>query len=265
MKRSNLVILAGLIVFLSLCGTQARAEDWGNLTGRFVYDGKAPTPEPLSINKDHEYCGKPPTLVDESLVVGKDGGLANVAVWVRTKGVKVHPDYEKAATTKVTIDNKHCRFDPRIVVYRTGQPLEIKNSDTDGIAHNTKCELQANEGFNIQLPVGTSQDLKPLTNPESLPGSVACSIHPWMKGWLVVQPTPYVAVSDETGKFELKNLPAGSELEFQVWQEKAGYVDKAKVNGKDAGWTRGRFKYTVKAGANDLGEIKLDPKQFDKP
>ena len=47
-------------------------------------------------------------------------------------------------------------------------------------------------------------------------------------------------------------------------QEKPGNVAKAKIDGKDAGWTRGRFKYTIKAGNNDLGEIKLDPAQFNK-
>ena len=49
----------------------AQAEDWGTLTGRFVYDGKAPAPQPLSITKDQEVCSKPPTLVDESLEVGE--------------------------------------------------------------------------------------------------------------------------------------------------------------------------------------------------
>jgi len=262
MKRSCLIV-AGLIAGLSVCEA-LRAEDWGNLTGRFVYDGKAPTSEKLSISKDQEYCGKPPTLVDESLVVGKDGGLANVVVWVRTKGVKVHPDYEKADTAKVTIDNKHCRFDPHIVVCRTGEPLEIKNSDSDSVAHNTNCALVANDAFNIQLPAGTAQDVKALANPETVPAGIKCNIHPWMSGWLVVPNNPYAAVSDENGKFEIKNLPVGTELELQVWQEKAGNVAKVKIDGKDAGWTRGRFKYTVKKGNNDLGEIKLDAGQFNK-
>ena len=261
MKHAKLV---ALIVALCLCKAQARAEEWGNLTGRFVFDGKAPTPEKLSINKDQEYCGKPPPLVDESLIVGKDGGLANVVVWLRTKDVKPHPDYEKAATAKVTIDNKRCRFDPRVVTYRIGQPLEIKNSDSDGVAHNTNATLVANDSFNIQLPVGTAQDIKPLANMEPVPATIVCNIHTWMKGYLVVLATPYVAVSDENGKFEIKNLPAGKEFEFQVWQEKPGNVTKAKIDGKDAGWTRGRFKYTIKAGNNDLGEIKLDAGQFNK-
>src|ERR1043165_9330143 len=93
----------------------AHAADTANLSGRFVYDGKAPAPEKLSITKDVEVCGKPPALEDEALVVGDKGGLANVAVWVRTKNVAVSPD-AKDTGGKATIDNKHCQFDPHVIV-----------------------------------------------------------------------------------------------------------------------------------------------------
>ena len=47
-----------------------------------------------------------------------------------------------------------------------------------------------------------------------------------MSARLVVRPNPYFAVSDAKGNFEIKDLPAG-ELEFQVWHEHCGYVQKA--------------------------------------
>ena len=56
-----------------------------------------------------------------------------------------------------------------------------------------------------------------------MPVKVACNIHPWMNAWLVVKDHPYMAVSDDNGKLEIKNLPAG-EWSFQIWQEKAGYL-----------------------------------------
>src|SRR5262249_36799045 len=185
MKRFSLLAAVAMIAALT-CGARARGEDWGNLTGRFVYDGKAPVAEGLNITKNQDVCGKQPTLVDESIVVGKDGGMANVVVWLRTKNVKAHPDYAKEAKNKVTIDNKHCRFDPHVVVCQTGQPLEIKNSDPGDVAHNTNCSLVVNSPFNIQLPAGSAQDLSPLDKPETTPAGVTCNIHPWMKGWLVV-------------------------------------------------------------------------------
>ena len=239
----------------------AQAEEWGTLTGRFVYDGKAPAQQPLSITKDQEVCSKPPTLVDESLEVEKDGGLANVVVWLRTKDVAVNPEYAKTATEKAVLDNHHCQFVPHVLAMRNTQQLEVKNSDTMG--HNTNLALISNAPFNVVIPSNTTSDKK-LDSPENTPATVTCNIHPWMKAYVLVRPDPYYAVSLKDGKFEIKNLPAGKELEFQVWQEKAGNVEKASINGKDAAWKRGRFKMMIKPGTIDLGEIKLDPAQFNK-
>jgi hypothetical protein len=256
----------GRVLFSALClaltsSIAAAADEWGNLKGRFVFDGKAPTPEALNVSKEPT-CMQPPTIVNESLVVSDKGGLANVLVWVRgPKDVKVHPDYAKTAKDKVVLDNQHCRFEPHVLAMRTSQPLEVKNSDP--FAHNTNFASGANALGN-QVISANSSDTKTLSLPENLPLGVSCGIHTWMTGWLLVRSDPYFAVSDKDGTFEIKNLPAGTELEFQVYQEKTGYVQKAKIGGKDAGWTRGRFKMTIKPGDNDLGEIKLDPTQFNK-
>ncbi len=258
-SRTATILAAFAFVFaVTLTPAVVHADDWGNLTGRFIYDGTAPAPAPLNINKDVQVCGAPPPLVDESLMVGPKGEVQSVVVWVRTpKDIKAHPDYAKLKTEKAVIDNLHCRFNPHIVICHVGQPLEIKNSDPNPVAHNTMAALTSNNPFNFQLPAGTSQEMKPLDNPETVPATIACNIHSWMKGFLVVPPTPYAAVSDKDGKFELKNLPAGTQIEFQVWHEGKGYVQKASVNGKDAGWARGRFKMTLKPGDNDLGDIKV--------
>ena len=61
------------------CHPRQRGDDWGTLTGRFVYDGKPPKAKPITADKDPEYCGKH-NLVDESLTAGSDGGVANMAV-----------------------------------------------------------------------------------------------------------------------------------------------------------------------------------------
>ena len=235
--------------------------DWGTLKGKFVFNGTAPTPEPIKVDKDPDVCGKH-NLVDESLVVGEGGGLANVTIWVRSKVENIHPDYDSLKKEKVVIDNKDCRFTTRVATYWTGQPLELKNSDP--IAHNINAGLQVNDPFNEIVPADKFSDHKPLEKGETYISPLSCNIHGWMKGFVLVQPHPYMAVSAKDGTFEIKNLPTGTELEFQVWQEKSGYVQKAEIDGKDAKWAKGRFKYTIKAGDNDLGTIKLDPAQFNK-
>ncbi|HTQ37524.1 MAG TPA: hypothetical protein VMJ32_00760 [Pirellulales bacterium] len=260
--RSILMTLFAIAVTVAaaMFNSAAHADDWGTLTGRFVYDGKAPVPAKITPDKDVEVCGKHP-LNNESLVVADDGGLANVFVWVRTKDVKAAPEYAATANEKVVLDNHDCRFQPHALAIRTTQTLEIKNSDPMG--HNTNgADLKANAPFNGVIPSGKDEDMT-LSLGEPFPAKITCNIHPWMNAYLLVRPDPYFAVSGKDGKFEIKDLPAGTELEFQVWQEKAGNVANTKIDSTKTD-NRGRFKYTVKAGANDLGDIKLDPSLFNK-
>jgi hypothetical protein len=262
MKTIRTIFTSAFAVTVFVAGAlAARADDWGTLTGRFVFDGKAPAPATITPDKDVEVCSKHP-LNNESLIVADDGGVANVFVWVRTKDVKVAPEYAATANEKAVLDNHNCRFEPHALAIRTTQPLEIKNSDPMG--HNTNgADLKANAPFNGVIPSGKDEDMT-LSLAEPFPAKLTCNIHPWMNAYLLVRPDPYFALSGKDGKFEIKDLPAGTELEFQVWQEKAGNVEKAQLGGKDGNWKRGRFKYTIKPGANDLGDIKLDPSQFNK-
>ena len=97
-----------------------------------------------------------------------------------------------------------------------------------------------------------------------MPVQVTCNIHPWMKGWIVVRPNSLYAVTAPDGKFEIKDVPAG-EWEFQVWQEKSGYVQAVTLDGKAQQWEKGKFKYTIKPDANnELGEIKVAADVFNK-
>ena len=74
----------------------------------------------------------------------------------------------------------------------------------------------------------------------------------------------YAAVSKADGTFEIKNVPAGGELELQIWHEKAGYVGELTVAGKAEKIAKGRKKVKVAAGDNDLGEMVLDANLFAK-
>lgn len=226
-----------------------KMEGWGNLVGKFVYDGTAPTPTPLQITKDQEVCAKH-NLVDESLVVGEDGGIANIVIYVRTKDVKVSPD---AKGTMPTLDNKNCRFAPHILAFDVSNPLTVLNSDP--VAHNTNIQPLGDTGINPLIEAGGMVEHK-FSRAQTIPVPAGCNIHPWMKGFILPRENPYAAVTAEDGTFKLENLPAG-ELEFQVWQEKAGYLAANS-------WEKGRFTMVIEPDKdNDLGEIKVSPSLFE--
>ncbi len=240
-------------MWASLCMAAAAAE-WGDLTGRFVYDGTPPAPEKLVINKDQEVflnLG----LVDESLAVHpQNRGIANVVVYVRTRGVAVHPDIVAKLPKTVSVDNKGGRFVPRITtLWLEHQELEVLNSDP--VAHNANCQPLGDEGFNPLLPI-KGKYIHAFNRAQLIPQPISCNIHAWMKGFVLPRDNPYATVTDADGRFKLEKLPAGVELEFQVWHERAGYL-VAKPQ-----WERGRFTMTLRPGANDLGDIVVSPNLF---
>lgn len=217
---------------------------WASLRGAFKYSGPPVDPARLVADKDSEVCGKHP-LFDESVVVGPDGGLANVAVYLRTKKPPVHPELESPAQADVVLDNKNCRFEPHVAFLRTSQKLLIKNSDPVG--HNSKIDGQVNPSVNVLVP---ADEASPQTFPqeEPQPMKVGCNIHPWMGAWILVRNDPYAAVSGSDGGFSIEKLPAGKELEFQLWHEKGLNFPGLQVNGVKVD-SKGRFK------------LKLEPDQ----
>lgn len=237
----------------------AASEGWGNLKGKFIYGGKPPEPVKLGdkVDKDLQCCGKYLSeLVEEDLVVGTDGGLANVFVFVRTEGVKVNPDLEKKVA-KAQMNHKHCRYEPHaLAVWAGKQTVTFGNSDEINHAVAFNPLNPGNPAVNNTIAQNVSFD-HVFQVEERVPVKVFCGIHKWEGGWILVRPNPYSAVSGDDGGFEISGLPTGK-LEFQVWQEKAGYL-AAKPD-----WKRGRFEMEIKAGDNDLGVIQVDPKLFEK-
>ncbi len=242
------------------------AQGWGNLKARFVYGGEVPQPKPLQITKDQAFCGQF-NVVDESRVVDpQTKGLANVVGFLyvartATKKPNVHPAYEELKNKPVVLDNDKCRFTPHVAVVWTEQVMELSNSDD--VAHNTNIATlnPANPPINQLIPAKKSIQHR-FKQLETLPIPVACNIHPWMKGHVVVRDNPYAAVSNEKGEFYIENIPAG-EWKFRFWQEAVGYLSKVEVNGAPKTWTRGEVTVKIQAGqTTDLGTVVVPASTF---
>ncbi|MGC4003468.1 MAG: hypothetical protein QM811_10160 [Pirellulales bacterium] len=252
-------ITAAIAVGLLVASTGiASADEWGSIKGKFVVTGKVPEPAAVVCNKDPATCCKE-KLVDESLVVSKEGGLANVFVYARSKVAKIHPDYDKAAASPVVLDNKACVFHPHAVAVWTKQKLSLKNSDDVG--HNTNYGSPTANNFNVLIAPGQAVE-KSLTAAENLPQNISCNIHPWMQAKLLVRDNPYFAVSAADGTFGIKNIPSTEEVEFVVWHEKVGYLKTLKFSGGETD-AKGRFKMKV-GDAKDFGDIKIDAATLSK-
>lgn len=253
----------GLVVAL-LVAPAARAVDYGTIKGTFTITGMTPTMKKITPTKDVEVCGKH-ELHEEALVVGKGGVLANALIYAMGDArdpnkpvANIHESYNKLKAEPAVLDNKGCRFEPRLAVVWTARKFTITNSDP-GIGHNSFGQPFVNPAFNPLIPSGGSVDV-PLDKPEKLPFKVTCSIHPWMGSYVMVRPDPYAAVSGEDGSFEIANIPVG-EHTFQLWQETLGYMKAVSINGKAEKERRGQYKIKVAKGDNEV-KIVLDAKDY---
>lgn len=217
-------------------GEQAAASGWGTIKGKFKIVGSAPPQgPPLAIAKQNADCSKH-AVFDESLVV-KAEALQGGVIFARTPKLEVAPDAQ-TPSGNVVLDNKACRFEPHVIFVQAGQKIAVKNSDPFG--HNTKTESVANPQQNFSLPANAVIDYT-FEKEEQLPVKVGCSIHPWMGAWVVVRSNPFAAVSGTDGEFTIAKLPAGRDIEFQLWQEKAGFLKDAKCDQVTID-SKGRFK-----------------------
>ncbi len=240
---------------------RAAESRWGDLVGRFVYDGKAPERKKLTVDKDVDCCGKF-DIRDESLMVGADGGLANAFVYVRSRKVDVCPELEKSLPKRVILDNIDCIFKPHCTgIWCNRQEFCIVNSDP--VAQNVDFKPIGDTQANIVLPAydaKKSPDKKveaawKFHKLQIVPILIKCNYHPWESGYITIRDNPYHALSAADGTFRISKLPVGK-LEFQLWQERVGYLDAP-------GWPKGRRELAIKPGTNDLGTIAFPSARFE--
>jgi hypothetical protein len=146
------------------------------------------------------------------------------------------------------MDQPRCAFIPHAVALREGQTLIVKNSSP--VTHNVRWEGTPlkNPADNQTIVAGKTVTIDKLKS-DRYPVSISCSIHPWMKGVVRVFDSPYYAVTDEEGKFEIKLAPVGKYRLF-VWHEGSGW------KGGAAG--RSGEPIEIKPGdAQDLGKLAI--------
>src|SRR5687768_250284 len=87
--------LALALGWTSLAAAQEQPQQaWGDLEGSFELVGQAPAPKPVAVGPGNAVCAAF-NLVDESLVVGRRNGIANIVVMLQpTEGAApaIHPN-----------------------------------------------------------------------------------------------------------------------------------------------------------------------------
>lgn len=145
----------------------------------------------------------------------------NIAVYV-----DAIPDKKfDAPKDHIVIDQKKMAFIPHVVAVQQGTTVDFLNSDPVG--HNVYWpSISGNKKLTHNLGTWPKGEKKPFQFNDPGVASLLCNVHPEMSGYVVVVPTPYFAVTDKDGNFEIKNIPAGK-YTLKTWSEDGKQVTQA--------------------------------------
>jgi len=222
-----------LSVALLLAASAAHADTGvGTIKGTVLYEGEPPD-RPTQKRTD-PYCAKTPGL-GEDVVVNK-GKLRDVVVRIKNGTTGAHT----APADPVVIDQRGCTYAPHVVGVMAGQKLAIRNSD--GTFHNVHGTVhdktlwnkpQEAKGPELSLETGAADDVIELK----------CDVHAWMHAWVVVQDSPYFAVTGDDGSFVIKDLPVGT-YTLEAWHPTLGTRTlTVKIGTLARGQVTARFSY----------------------
>ena len=187
-------------------------KDGGKITGTVKWSGPTPHLPSLAISKDPKICDPEAHKTHdlERLIIGPQGGVANTVVFLKEissgKAFELPPQRQ-------ALDQKNCRYEPHILLVPANGTLTMKSSDAtlhtvhmDGAATYNLPFPFPNQVVSRQMPTAGLVNLK-------------CNGgHTWMNAEMLVVLHPYYAVTDESGRFELSDVPSG-EYTITAWHE----------------------------------------------
>ncbi len=194
--------------------------DGATVRGHVRWRGPLPRPEAMAVppHGDPGHCGASQPL--EPLTVGPDGGVLGAVVSLRIRRGKA------PRLGAVTIDQRRCRYEPRVASITVGAALRFTNSDPD-VFHNVHAyhgEAGEDAWFNEASPTGVAIERR--VERAGVVRLVCDSGHTWMVAYVHAFNHPYHAVTDATGAYAIADVPPGA-YEVEMWHEGWARRDRA--------------------------------------
>ena len=226
--RLLMAALATAAALAAACGGQEQAQEQpaapqvvanpvdpataGSVTGVIRLDGTPPKNDPIKTASDPN-CKV--AITTESYIVGSNGSLANVFVYVKDGlGNRVFP----VPDTPVVLSQKDCTYKPHVFGIQVGQTLDILSEDQT--LHNVHAIPMVNQEFNVGQPGAGVRNQHVFSTAEVMV-PFKCDVHRWMTAFVGVVDHPFHAVSGTDGAFALKGLPPGT-YTIEAVHEKLG-------------------------------------------
>ena len=184
----------------------------GTISGSIKWSGPRPHLARYPISKDQSICdpNSEKTLDLDRLIIGPDGGVANTVVYL--KEITSGKDFDIPLARRF-LDQKHCRYEPHILLVPANETLNMKSSDT--VLHTIHMDGAAS--YNLIFPFPNQVISRTMASPGLV--NLKCNGgHLWMNAEMFVVPHPYYTVTDVDGSFRLTNVPPGQYV-LVAWHE----------------------------------------------
>jgi plastocyanin len=129
-------------------------------------------------------------------------GGATVIVVLEPRGAREFPPQDD----KPVMDQVGQTFGPEVLLVRTSQPTEFRNSDDVLHNVNVRHDETREQAFNVAIPTGGSYLY---TFKRDGFYRVACDIHPSMSATVFSTTTPFTTLAGADGSFAFDAVPAG--------------------------------------------------------
>lgn len=125
--------------------------------------------------------------------------------------------------SSAVVDQRDKMFLPHVMVVTQGTRVSFPNDDT--VLHNVFAYYNAKK-FDLGVyPRGASKHVT-----FDKPGVVAllCNVHSDMSAYIYVVDTPYFAVTDAQGRFQIRDVPPGTYL-LHAWHESGNETSQSVI------------------------------------
>lgn len=145
----------------------------------------------------------------------------NIAVYLDTiPGQRFDPPADH-----IVINQIGMAFVPHVAVILQGTTVDFLNSDA--VAHNVYWpSLNGDKKLGTNLGTWSEGEKRSFAFLQVGVVALLCNAHPNMSGYLIVVPTPYFAVTDKTGNFEIPSVPSG-QYTLKTWSEEGQPVTQS--------------------------------------
>ena len=148
----------------------------------------------------------PPARVSGQVNLGKRGAAREAVIYLEC-------DKIAQPLSHAVVDQRDKTFIPHVSVVTTGTNVRFPNNDA--VFHNVFAYYNAKKFDLGMYPQGKTKEVR-----FDKPGIVAllCNVHSEMSAYIMVVSTPYYAITDKNGRFEMRDVPPGS-YTLRAWHE----------------------------------------------